>query len=156
MINRVTEGQIKNIKHTHIFYVVDMFYLMNLVAVIIARHLKWLGRITLNGRGQLLIWPRLENLSLYFWYGSILTGTLTVMLGGIGAGGEGDDRWWDGWMASPARWTWVWVNSGTLWWTGRPGVLQFMGSQRVRHDWATELKWTELYVYLIHLNTLKR
>ena len=55
------------------------------------------------------------------------------------AGGEGDDRGWDGWMASRTRWTWVWMNSGRWWWTGRPGVLQFMGSQRVRHDWATEL-----------------
>ena len=60
------------------------------------------------------------------------------------AGGEGDDRGWDGWIASPTRWTWVWVNSGSWWWTGRLGVLQFMGSQRVRHDWATELSWTEL------------
>ena len=56
----------------------------------------------------------------------------------------GDDRGWDGWMASLARWTWVWVNSVSWWWTGRPGVLQFMGSQRVGHDWATELNWTEL------------
>ena len=62
---------------------------------------------------------------------------------GVGAGGEGDDRGWDGWMASPTRWTWVWVNSGSWWWTGRPGVLWFMGSQRVGHDWATELNWTE-------------
>ena len=45
----------------------------------------------------------------------------------------------DGWMASPTRWTWVWVNSGSWWWTGRPGVLRFMGSQRVGHNWATEL-----------------
>ena len=65
----------------------------------------------------------------------------TLMLGGIGAGGEGDDRGWDGWMASLTRWTWVWVNSGSWWWTGRPGVLRFMGSQRVRHDWATKLNW---------------
>ena len=57
------------------------------------------------------------------------------------AGGEGDDRGWDGWMASPTRWTWVWVNSGSWWWTGRPGVLQSMGSQRPGHDWATELNW---------------
>ena len=57
------------------------------------------------------------------------------------AGGEGDDRGWDGWMASPTQWRWVWVNSGRWWWTGRPGVLQFMGSQRVGHDWATELSW---------------
>ena len=57
------------------------------------------------------------------------------------AGGEGDDRGWDGWMASPTQWTWVWVNSGSWWWTGRPGALQSMGSQRVEHDWATELNW---------------
>ena len=63
---------------------------------------------------------------------------------GLGAGGEGDDRGWDGWMASLTRWTWVWVNSRSWWWTGKPGVLQFMGSQRVGHDWATELNWTEL------------
>ena len=58
---------------------------------------------------------------------------------GLGAGGEGDDRGWDGWMASWTKWTWVWVNSGSWWWTGRPGVLWFMGSQRVGHDWGTEL-----------------
>ena len=62
---------------------------------------------------------------------------------GLGAGGEGDDRGWDRWMASPTRWTWVWVNSGTWWWTGRPGVLHFMGSQRVGHNWATELNWIQ-------------
>ena len=61
----------------------------------------------------------------------------------LGAGEEGADRGWDGWMASPSQWTWVWVNSGSWWWTGRPGVLRFMGSQRVGHDWATELSWTE-------------
>ena len=59
------------------------------------------------------------------------------------AGGGGDNRGWDGWMASPTRWTWVWVDSGSWWWTGRPGVPQFMGSQRVGHNWATELNWTE-------------
>ena len=62
---------------------------------------------------------------------------------GLGAEGEGDDRGWDGWMASLTRWTWVWVNSRSWWWTGGPGVLRFMGSRRVRHDWATELNWTE-------------
>ena len=61
---------------------------------------------------------------------------------GLGTGGEGDNRGWDGWMASPTQWTWVWVNSRSWWWTGRPGVLQFMGSQRVGHDWA-ELNWIE-------------
>ena len=60
---------------------------------------------------------------------------------GVGTGGEGDDKGWDGWMASPTRWTWVWVNFGSWWWTGRPGVLRFMGSQTVGHDWVTELKW---------------
>ena len=50
-----------------------------------------------------------------------------------------DNRGWDGWMASLTRWTWVWLNSGIWWWTGRPGVLRFMGSQRVGHDWVTEL-----------------
>ena len=66
-----------------------------------------------------------------------------LMLGGIGSRRK-RDRGWDGWMASLTRWTWVWVNSGSWWWTGRPGMLQFMGSQRVWHDWATELNWTEL------------
>ena len=55
------------------------------------------------------------------------------------AGGEGDNRGRDGWMASRTQWTWVWVNSESWWWTGRPGVLLSMGSQRVGHDWSTEL-----------------
>ena len=67
---------------------------------------------------------------------------------GLGAGGEGDDRGWDGWMASLTWWTCVWGNSGSWWWTGRPGVLRFMGSQRVGHDWVTELNWT----YWIEIN----
>ena len=54
---------------------------------------------------------------------------------------EMDNRGWDGWMASLTQWTWVWVNSRSWWWTRRPGVLQSMGLQRVRHDWAIELKW---------------
>ena len=57
--------------------------------------------------------------------------------------GEGDDRGRDGWMALPTQWAWVWVNSGSWWWTGRPGVLWFMRSQRVRHDWVTELSWPQ-------------
>ena len=57
------------------------------------------------------------------------------------AGGEGDDRGWDGWTASLTQWTWISVDSRSWWWTGRPGVLWFMGSQRVRHNRATELKW---------------
>ena len=58
------------------------------------------------------------------------------------AGGEGDDRGWDGWMASPTQWTWVWVDSGSWWWTGRPGVLQSIESQRVEHDLVTETNWS--------------
>ena len=65
----------------------------------------------------------------------------TLMLGGMGPGPEGDDRGCDGWMASLSQWTWVWVNSGSWWWTGRPGVQQFMGSQRIGHNWVTELNW---------------
>ena len=61
---------------------------------------------------------------------------------GLGAGEEGDDRGWDGWMASPTQGTWVWVNSGSSWRTGRPGILWFMGLQSVGHDWVTELNWT--------------
>ena len=69
---------------------------------------------------------------------------------GLGAR-EGDDRGWDGWMASLTRWTWVWVNSGSWWWTGRPGVLWFMGSQRVGHDWATDLIWYNVFRQRINL-----
>ena len=57
------------------------------------------------------------------------------------AGREGDNRGWDGWIASPTRWTWVWASSRSWWWTGRPGMLQSMGSQRVGHDWGTEINW---------------
>ena len=68
----------------------------------------------------------------------------TLMLGKIeGRRKRGHNRGWDGWMASPTQCTWVWVNSGSWWWTGSSGVLQSMGSQRVRHNWVTELSWTE-------------
>ena len=66
------------------------------------------------------------------------------------AGGEGDDRGWDGWMASLIQWTWIWVTSGSWWRKGKPGMLQSMGSQRVGHDWATELN------YLMKLNLFQR
>ena len=67
---------------------------------------------------------------------------------GLGVGGEGDNRGWDGWMASLTQWTWVWLNSGSWWWTGRPGVLRFKGSQRVGHDWATNLIWSDSFYFL--------
>ena len=62
-----------------------------------------------------------------------------LMLGGFEGRRIRGDRGWDGWMASPTQWTWVWVNSGRWWWTGRPALLQLMGSQRVGHDWVTQL-----------------
>ena len=61
---------------------------------------------------------------------------------------EGDNRGWDGWMASPTQWTWVWVGSGSWWSTGKPGVLQSLGPQRVGHDWVTELNWTLIMIYM--------
>ena len=70
---------------------------------------------------------------------------MILMLGGIEGRRRMDDTGWDGWTASPTQWTWVWVNSGSWWWTGRPGVLQFLGSQKVKHDWATELNGKDLY-----------
>ena len=70
----------------------------------------------------------------------------TLILGKTEGGKRRDDRGWDGSMASPTQWTWVWVNSRSWWWTGKPGVLQCMGLKGVRHDWATELNWTEMWL----------
>ena len=72
----------------------------------------------------------------------------TLMLVRLRAEGEGDDRGWDGWMASLTQWKWVWEDSGSWWWTGRPGVLHSMGSQRVGHDWATELNYVHTELHL--------
>ena len=69
------------------------------------------------------------------------------------AGGEGNDGGWDGWMASLTLWTWVWVNSGSWWWAGRPGMVRSMGSQRVRDNWATELNWTDTYLQVSYLSS---
>ena len=65
------------------------------------------------------------------------------------AGGDRANRGWDGWMASLTQWMWVWASSRSWWWTGKPGVLQCLGSQRVRHDWVTELNWTEKLSYKV-------
>ena len=96
-------------------------------------------------------WVLLEGMILKLklqYFGHLIQRTdsleKTLMLGGIGGRrrrGRQRMRWL---MASLTWWTWVWVNSGNWWWTERPGVLQFMGSQRVRHDWATELNWTDI------------
>ena len=72
------------------------------------------------------------------------------------AGGKGDDRGWDGWIASLTQWIWVWVVSGSWWWTEKPGVLQSMGLQRVGHDWATELNWLSLTLAGIHWSPCTR
>ena len=69
----------------------------------------------------------------------------TLLLGKIEGRKRGDNRGWDGWMASLTQWIWVWVSSGRWWWTGKPGMLQSMGSQRVGHNWATELNW---YIFI--------
>ena len=71
----------------------------------------------------------------------------TVMPGKIEGKTRRGQQGWNGWMASLTQWTWVWVNSGSWWWTGRPGVLQSMEPQRVRHDWVTELSWTSFLKY---------
>ena len=83
-------------------------------------------------------------LKLKLWYFGHLMQRADSFEKTLRAGGEGNDRGWDGWMASLTQWIWVWVNSGRWWWTGRPGVLWSMGSWRVGHDWVTELNWTEL------------
>ena len=72
------------------------------------------------------------------------------------AGGEWDNRGWDGWMASLTQWTWVWVNSGSWWWIGKPGVLQPIGLQRVRHDWATEMNHLILFLSYSNYVTLTK
>ena len=73
------------------------------------------------------------------------------------AGGKGDDRGWAVWMASLTQWTWIWVNSRSWWWTGKPGMLQSMGLQRVGHDWVTELNWTDYNLkYLLKIMFTKK
>ena len=99
-------------------------------------------------------WYSLEGLMLKLkrqYFGHLMQSVdsleKTLMLGG---GGEGVDGGWDVWMASLTWWAWVWVNSGSWWWTGRPGVLWFMGLLRVGHNWVTELNWTEGYLNQSH------
>ena len=74
----------------------------------------------------------------------------TLMLGKIEGRRRRDDRGWDGWVGSPTQWTWVWANSGSWWWTGKPGVLQSMGSQRVKHEWVSEqqMRWYFIVVLI--------
>ena len=92
-----------------------------------------------------LIWKlKLQYFGHLMWRADSFEKTLMLFEERLRAGREGDDRGWDGWMASPTQWTWFWVDSGGWWWTGGPSVLQFMGLQRVGHNWATELNWLNL------------
>ena len=92
----------------------------------------FIGRTDIEAETPLLWPPDAKN-----W----LTGKRPWCWERLKVGGEGDNRGWDGWIESPIWWTWLWASSGSSWWTGKPGVLQSMGSQRVGHDWATELNW---------------
>ena len=83
-----------------------------------------------------ILWPRDTE--------SWLIGKKPWCWEGLRAVGEGNNGGWDGWMASLTQWTWVWVDSGSWWWTGRPGMLQLIRLQRVGHYWATELNWTDV------------
>ena len=93
----------------------------------------------------MMLKPKLQYFGHLMWRGWLI-GKDSDAGRDLGAGGEGDDRGWDGWMASLTRWTWVWVNSGSWWWTGRPGVLRFMGLQGQTRlsDWA-ELNGTRCH-----------
>ena len=88
------------------------------------------------------------------WYKELTNWKRSWCCERLKAGGEGAYRGWDGWMASPTPWTWVWINSRSWQWTGRPALLQSMGSQRVGHDWVTELNWTELQSLPLYLSSV--
>ena len=87
----------------------------------------------------LMLKVKLQYFGYLMWRSDSLEKTL--VLGKIEGRRVGDDRRWDGWMASPTRWPWVWASFRRCWWTGQPAMLQFMGSQRVGHNWTTELNW---------------
>ena len=99
------------------------------------------GNESLNIHWKEWCWSWSSN-TLPIWYKELTHWKRRWSWERLKAGGEGDDRGGDGWMASLTRWTWVLASSGSWWWVGRPGVLQSMGCQRVRHDWATELNST--------------
>ena len=90
----------------------------------------------------LMLKLKLQYLGHLMWRTNSLEKTL--MLGKIEGRREEEDRGWDSWMASPTQWTWVWASSWSWWWTEKSGLLKSLGLQRVGHDWATELNWTEL------------
>ena len=93
----------------------------------------FIGRTDVEGE-TLILWPPDAKNSF----------EKTLILGKIAGRRRRGNRGLDGWMASLTQWTWVWVNSGSWWWTGRPDVLQSKVSQKVRHNWVTELNWTHI------------
>ena len=132
-----------------------MLFIPNLGKLLIKLLQSYSGLISFPSQTQFLAW-RDKQEYLYLFNTNHYWKRLWCWEG-LGAGGEGDDQGWDGWMASSTRWTWVWVNSRSWWWTRRPGMLWFMGSQRVRHDWEFELNWiiiisVPLFIFsLIHI-----
>ena len=108
-----------------------------------------LTEISLNIHWKGCCWSWNSN-TLATWYKELTHLKRPRSCERLKAGREGDNSGWDGLMASPILWTWIWVNSRSWWWTGRPGVLQFMGLQRVRHNWSTKLNWTELNEFTLY------
>ena len=93
--------------------------------------------------------------TLPIWYEELTLWKRSWCWERLKAGGEGDDRGWDGWTASLTWWTWVWANFRSWWWTGKPDVLQSIGSQRVGHNCTTEPKWTELFTTEAHAQSVQ-
>ena len=107
----------------------------------------FIGRMEAEAETPIL-WP--SDVKNWHWKRPWCWGRLKV-------GGEGDDWGWDGWMASLTQWTWVWVSSGSWWWTGKPGMLQSMRLQRVRDDWVTELtNWLNTGGWIISLSKMEK
>ena len=131
------------IKYTFALHITkpnDKFFIM-LHLLVVFNGVHWIKEIIMEISPEYSLERLILKLKLqYFGYQMWRTDSLK-------AGGEGDDRRWDGWMASPTQWTWVWWISGSCWWTGKPGVLQSMGLQRVGHNWATDLNCME-YIFL--------
>ena len=121
----------------------------------------WIARSNLSILKEINPEYSLEGLMLrlkFQYFGHLMRRTdsfeKTLRMGKIEGGRKRGRQRCNSWMASPTKWTWVWVNSGRWWWTGRPGMLWFMGAQRVRHDWVTELNWTDFLSHVWHLFSL--
>ena len=110
------------------------------------------GWISLQSKGLSRVWCwSLNSNTLATWCKEMTHLKRPWCWESLKAGGGGDDRGWDGWMAPPTQWIWVWLDSGSWWWTGRPAVLQSIGSQGGGYDWVTELNWTETSVLFKNL-----